>query len=64
MSLSVRLVPMSPEQFRAYRDVAEHAYADNIAQAGMMPEPESREKATADFDQILPEGLDTTDQMF
>lgn len=64
MSLSVRLAPMSADQFRAYRDVAEQTYADNIVKSGMMPKPEALQKATEDFDSLLPDGVDTTDQHF
>ncbi|MGJ9421926.1 GNAT family N-acetyltransferase [Aeromicrobium sp. CF3.5] len=55
---------MSSEHFRAYRAVAERAYADNIVTAGMLPAPEALQKAVADFDGLLPEGVDTADQLF
>jgi GNAT superfamily N-acetyltransferase len=55
---------MSADQFCAYRDVAEQAYAENIATSGSMPEPEALEKARADFDGLLPDGVDTADHEF
>lgn len=58
---SVRLVPMTPERFATYRQSAESAYADDIAASGMLPRREAVEKAAADFDQSLPEGVDTPD---
>lgn len=64
MMPSVRLIPMSPDQFCVYRNFAEGAYADNIAKAGMLPESEALEKAAADFDQLLPDGLETANQVF
>ncbi|MEG9225987.1 GNAT family N-acetyltransferase [Aeromicrobium sp. Sec7.5] len=64
MPVSVRLVPMSPERFRSYRVTAERSYADNIAASGMMPPSEALEKAAADFDQLLPDGVDTVDHCF
>ncbi len=64
MSLSVRLVPMSPQAFDAYRPIAEQAYADNIVRAGTMPPVEARQKAAADFDGLLPDGVDTAGQLF
>jgi GNAT superfamily N-acetyltransferase len=55
---------MSADQFRAYRDVAERTYAENIARSGSMPGPEALQKARADFDDVLPEGVDTADHEF
>ncbi|GAA1730038.1 GNAT family N-acetyltransferase [Aeromicrobium alkaliterrae] len=62
MSPTVRLEPMTADQYRTYRRVAERAYADNIVAAGMMPEPEARQKATDDFDGQLPDGVDSAGQ--
>lgn len=64
MPVSVRLSPMSSDQFRSYRVVAERSYADNIAKSGMLPEREALQKAAADFDQLLPDGVDTVDHDF
>lgn len=52
---------MTAEQFPAYRRLAEREYAENIVAAGMMPEPEARRKAAEDFDNSLPDGVDTAD---
>jgi GNAT superfamily N-acetyltransferase len=64
MSSSVRLVPMSADQFRAYRDIAERSYAQNIVVSGMLPEAEALQKASQDFDRLLPDGVDTADHQF
>ncbi|MCX6405744.1 MAG: GNAT family N-acetyltransferase [Propionibacteriales bacterium] len=61
MSPAVRLVPMTAEQFPAYRELAEREYAENIVAAGMMPEAEARRKAAEDFASSLPDGVDTAD---
>ena len=52
---------MSADQFRSYRNAAERLYADNIARSGMLPEREALQKAAADFEQQLPDGVDTVD---
>ena len=39
--LSVRLVPMSADQFRSYRVAAERSYVENIARSGLLPELEA-----------------------
>ena len=59
MTVSVRLEPMTREQYDAYRVTAEDAYAESICLSGSMPETEARTKAVEDFARILPEGFDT-----
>ena len=61
---SVRLAPMSADQYLAYRSIAERIYADNIVKSGTMPEPEALHKATEDFERLLPHGVDTADHEF
>jgi GNAT superfamily N-acetyltransferase len=55
---------MTPAQYEAYWPIAQRDYAATIAESGSMPEPEAREKAAADFAELLPEGLDTPDHLF
>lgn len=64
MAPSVDLIPMSAEQFVAYRVAGEQSYAEGISASGLMPLSESREKAAEDFSRLLPEGLDTEGQHF
>ena len=64
MSSSVCLSPMSADQFRAYRAIAERTYADNIVTSGTMPEVEALHKAAEDFERLLPHGVDTADHEF
>jgi GNAT superfamily N-acetyltransferase len=61
---TVRLEPMTPAEYDAYRARAEDSYAANIASSGTMPEEEARAKSVEDFARLLPEGLDTADQFF
>ncbi|MFI6263299.1 GNAT family N-acetyltransferase [Micromonospora sp. NPDC051006] len=50
---------MTDEQYRLYRQRAEASYAQNIATSGAMPVPEASEKARQDYNQLLPDDLDT-----
>ncbi len=61
---TVRLEPMTSDEFVAYRDQAEDSYAASIARSGSMPEAEARAKSAEDFARLLPDGLDTADQLF
>ena len=56
---SVALRPMTAERYTAFRPAQEAVYARNIARSGTLGEREAREKAAADFDRLLPQGLDT-----
>ncbi|MFY0408665.1 GNAT family N-acetyltransferase [Solicola sp. PLA-1-18] len=60
---TVRLLPMTSTQYAIFRTTAERSYAANIARSGAMGEPEARERADADFTRLLPDGLDTADQL-
>ena len=64
MTPTVRLDPMTREQYVAYRASAEIAYADEIRDSGSMPETEAREKAAVDFARLLPDGLDSEGHHF
>ncbi|MEV0808765.1 GNAT family N-acetyltransferase [Micromonospora sp. NPDC050200] len=56
---TLRLDPMTDEQYLRYRERAEVDYADNIAASGAMPLPEARRKAREDYARLLPDGLRT-----
>jgi GNAT superfamily N-acetyltransferase len=64
MSPTVRLEPMTREQYDAYRVFAEDEYAEAIRDSGSMPEAEAREQAAADYAQLLPDGLDSEGHHF
>lgn len=64
MAISVRLEPMTQPEYDAYRAGAERDYAKSIARSGSMPEREAHEKAAADFARLLPQGLQTPEQVF
>jgi GNAT superfamily N-acetyltransferase len=64
MTVSVRLEPMTREQYVAYRVTAEDSYAESIHSSGSMPEAEARAKAVDDFARLLPEGFDTPGHHF
>ncbi|MGX6607445.1 GNAT family N-acetyltransferase [Micromonosporaceae bacterium Da 78-11] len=56
----VRLEPMTEQQYRAYREVAEQSYADSIAESGVA-RADAVEQAAKSFADLLPEGLGTPD---
>lgn len=62
--VSVRLEPMTRDEYDVYRVTAEREYADSIRDSGAMPEAEAVEKSTADFARILPDGFDTEGHRF
>ena len=64
MSPTVRLEPMTREQYDAYRVFAEDEYAEAIRDSGSMPEAEAREQAATDYAQLLPDGLDSEGHHF
>ncbi|WP_432900491.1 GNAT family N-acetyltransferase [Micromonospora matsumotoense] len=56
---TLRLEPMTDEQYLRYRERAEEDYAQNIAASGAMPLPEAQEKARQQYQELLPDGLAT-----
>jgi len=59
----VRLVPMTEEQYRTYRESADESYARSIAETGA-PWAEAVEQAAKSFADLLPDGLATPDHHF
>ena len=57
MAETVRLAPMTDEQFGPYRAAAEVHYAQSFIDSGSLPEEEAREQAASDFARLLPDGL-------
>jgi ribosomal protein S18 acetylase RimI-like enzyme len=64
MTVTVRLEPMTRQQYDAYRATSEVDYAASIRDSGSMPETEAREKAAADFARLLPDGIDSEGHRF
>ena len=62
--VSVRLEPMSRDEYDAYRVTAEREYADSLRDSGSMPEAEAVEKSVADYARLLPDGFDTEGHRF
>ena len=58
------LAPMSPQTFTAFAAEANEAYARDHVVAGSSDAEESLAKATAQFNQLLPQGFDTPNHFF
>ena len=63
-AVTVRLEPMTREQYDAYRVTAETDYAASIRDSGSLPEAEAVAKSTEDFAHLLPDGLDSEGHRF
>ncbi|WP_433386813.1 GNAT family N-acetyltransferase [Micromonospora sp. KLBMP9576] len=57
--MTLRLEPMTDEQYLRYRRQAEGTYARNLSDSGAMPLPEAGEKAREEYAKLLPGGLAT-----
>ena len=55
----VELRDMTEREYAAFRPRLEEDYGANIARAGALPEADARQKAAADLDRLLPQGLRT-----
>jgi ribosomal protein S18 acetylase RimI-like enzyme len=64
MSPTVRLEPMTREQYDAFRLTGEDEYAESIRDSGSLPEAEAREQAAADYARLLPDGMDSEGHRF
>ena len=56
---TVRLEPMTPDEYAAYRASAEESYAQGIHRSGSLPLEEARAKSAEDYARQLPDGLAT-----
>ena len=55
------LSPMRPEVYPAYVDSAIEGYAEESVASGRWPKEGAVERSRAEFDALLPDGLDTPD---
>ena len=58
------LFPMTREMFSEFADEANAAYAQDHILAGIWAPHEALAKATAQFNQLLPQGIETPDHFF
>ncbi len=56
---TVRLQPMSDDQYEAYLAFAYDDHSQDFVKLGLMSEAEAREKTVADFERLLPDGPET-----
>lgn len=56
---TIRLEPMTDEQYARYREQAADDYAGSIAASGLLPPAEARTKAREDYARLLPDGRHT-----
>lgn len=59
---AIALAPMSPEIFATWIDHSVREYAAGHVAAGNWPEEGAVERAQAEFDRLLPDGLETAGQ--
>jgi ribosomal protein S18 acetylase RimI-like enzyme len=59
MAAMVRLEPMTPGVFAAWRAGAVRAYAADKVRVGTWPEEEALERSESEFARLLPDGLST-----
>ncbi len=57
----VVLLPLSPAEFRPYRERLIEEYAEESAAAGRVPSAGARQWAEQETDRLLPHGIDTKD---
>jgi GNAT superfamily N-acetyltransferase len=62
--VTVRLEPMTREQYDAYRVTAEADYATSIRDSGSLPDTEAPAKSAEDVARLLPDGLDSEGHRF
>jgi len=58
----VQLVPMQQEDFDPYLERGIREYADDHVRNGNWPAEEALERSKKEFEQLLPEGVNSTDQ--
>jgi ribosomal protein S18 acetylase RimI-like enzyme len=61
-SMTVTLVPMSEQVYRAWYDEAVRGYADDHARTGQVPADKAEELARGQFAELLPDGRATPGQ--
>src|SRR6202040_4072726 len=60
--MTARLRALRDEELPAYRESAEHGYANSIEEHGGMPRALAEEKARRDFELLWPDGRPTDGQ--
>ena len=63
-AVTVRLEPMTREQYDAYRVTAEADYAAAIRDSGTLPDAEAVARSAVDFANLLPDGFDSAGHRF
>lgn len=58
----VKLVPLTPEQLGPFLEAAVPRYAAELVRSGSAPADSALTQAQVQFDELLPEGLDTPGQ--
>jgi len=58
------LAPMPRDLFVQFSDEANEAYAEDNVLSGRWAREDARAKAKAEFEQLLPQGMDTPDHFF
>jgi ribosomal protein S18 acetylase RimI-like enzyme len=64
VAVTVRLEPMTQEQYDVYRPAAEADYGRNIAESGALAEADATARAAEDFGRLLPDGLASEGHVF
>ncbi|NYE34940.1 ribosomal protein S18 acetylase RimI-like enzyme [Nocardioides cavernae] len=62
MADGLSLRPMTPEEYVAYRAVAEDDYAQHVGRAGDLDAHTAARRASEEYDTLLPDGLASTGQ--
>ncbi len=57
--VTVRLEPMTPSEYEAWRAGSVEQYSLEFVKSGILTEPEARERGEADFARLLADGLAT-----
>ena len=58
----VKLIPMDPADFPAYRERSIREYAEEKVKSGNWQESEALEKSRAEFNKLLPDGVNTKNE--
>jgi GNAT superfamily N-acetyltransferase len=56
--------PMTPDEFEAYREGAVRDYGEENVRSGDWAETEATDRSRAEFERLLPKGLDSPDHYF
>jgi GNAT superfamily N-acetyltransferase len=62
--MAITLVPMTPAEYDEWQRAGIAVYAQEFVDSGILKPDEARERAEKDYDNLLPDGLDTKNQLF